>query len=357
MLLFLAYRLVCWLLHLALVRSPAARPETVELLALRHEVRVLRRQVKRTAWRPRDRLLLAALSRCLPRAQWGRLPVRPETLLRWHRDLVRRKWATFAGQRGPGRPALGPEVRALILRLARENPTWGYVRIRGELLKLGHTAAASTIQRLLRQHRVPPAPQRAGLSWPAFLRAHAAGLLACDFFTVETVRLQTLYVLFFLEVQTRRVVVAGCTAHPTASWVTQQARDLTWDLTAAGVHPTLLVRDRDAKFGPAFDAVFAAQGTRVVQTPVRTPTANAFAERWVGSVRRECLDWLLITGERQLRHVLGDYAEHYNTARPHRARRLQPPLGPPAQHPGGTGAVCRRDRLGGLLHEYQRAAA
>jgi hypothetical protein len=356
MLLALAYRLVCWLLHLALVRSPAARPETVELLALRHEVRVLRRQVKRSAWRPRDRLLLAALSRCVPRAQWGRLPVRPETLLRWHRELVRRKWAAFGRRRGPGRPPLAPGVHALILRLARENPTWGYVRIRGERLKLGRPVAASTIQRLLRRHRVPPAPGRAGLSWPAFLRAHASGLLACDVFTVETVRLQTLSVLFFLEVQTRRVIVAGSTAHPTAAWVAQQARNVSWELGGAAGRPTVLLRDRDAKFPPALDEVFTAQGGRVVRTPVRAPRANAFAERWVGTVRRECLDWLLIAGERHLCRVLREYAEHYNAARPHRALRLQPPLWPPARG-AASGAVRRRDRLGGVLHEYHRAAA
>jgi putative transposase len=356
MLLFLAYRLICWLLHLALVRSPVAQPEAVELLALRHEVRVLRRQVKRPAWRPRDRLLLAALSRCLPRAQWGRLPVRPETLLRWHRELVRRRWAAFGRRRGPGRPPLAPELRALILRLARENPTWGYVRIRGELRKLGHAVAASTIQALRRRHRVPPAPQRAGLSWSAFLRAHAAGLLACDVFMVETVRLQTLYVLFFLEVRTRRVFVAGCTTHPTAAWVTQQARDLTWAVDAAGVRPTLLLRDRDAKFPPAFDAVFTGQAIRVVRTPVRSPQANAFAERWVGAVRRECLDWLLILGPRHLEQVLREYVRHYNAAWPHRALGLRSPL-PRGQPVAPMGAVRRHDRLGGLLHEYSRCAA
>src|SRR5262249_26070527 len=237
------------------VHPPPERAQTIELLALRQEVRVLRRQVKRTGWRPGDRLFLVALSRRLPRGEWRRLPVRPETLLRWHRELVRRKWAAFGRRRGPGRPPLAEEVRALILRLARENPTWGYVRIRGELPKLGHPVAASTIQRLLRRHRVPPAPGRAGLSWPAFLRTHAAGLLACDFFAVETVRLRTLYVLFFLEVQTRRVFVTGCTAHPTAAWVLQQARDALWELEAAGTRPRVLVRARDAKFVPAFDAV------------------------------------------------------------------------------------------------------
>jgi transposase InsO family protein len=180
--------------------------------------------------------------------------------------------------------------------------------------------------------------------------------LACDFFTVETARLQTLYVLLFLEVQTRRVFVAGCTAHPTAAWVAQQARNATGDLADASVYPTVLLRDRDTKFAPAFDAVFAAAGVRVVRTPVRTPQANAFAERWVGTVRRECLDWLLITGERHLRRVLREYAQHYNAARPHRALRLQPPLGPP-RRAGRSGAVYRLDRLDGLLHEYERAAA
>jgi len=220
-------------------------------------------------------------------------------------------------------------ILRLLLRLARENPTWGSVRIRGEFLKLGYAVAASTIQVLLRRHRLPPAPQRAGLSWPAFLRAHAAGLLACDFFTVETVRLQTLYVLFFLEVRTRRVVVAGCTAHPTAAWVTQRARNVCWDLEEAGTHPTILLRDRDTKFVPAFDAVFAGEGVRVVRTPVRTPQANAFAERWIGTVRRECLDRLLITGEQHLRHVLREYVTHSHAARPHRSLGLRPPLGPP----------------------------
>lgn len=302
-------------------------------------------------------MLLAALSRCVPRAEWWRSPVRPETLLGWHRDLIRREWTAFGRRRGPRRPTLAPEARELILRLARENSRWGYLRLRGELLTLGQAAAASTIRALLRRHGVPPAPRRAGLAWPTFLRAPARGLLASDFFTVEAVRLQTRYVLFFLDVQTRRVFVAGCTAHPTGAWVTQQARNLCWELGEAGVCPTILLRDRDTKFVPAFDAVFAAHGVRVVRTPVRAPRANAFAERWVGSVRRECLDWLLITGGRHLRHVLREYADHYNAARPHRSLRLLPPLGPPAGHGSGQGIIRRRERLGGMLHEYERAVA
>ena len=356
MLLSLVYAVVCGMLDLALVRTPTARVQAVELLALRHEVRVLRRQVKRPHWRPGDRLLLAALSHWAPRAAWGRFPVRPETLLRWHRELVRRRWAAFGQRRKPGRPPLPPELQELILRLARGNPRWGYLRVRGELLSLGHRVSATAIQSVLRRHGVPPAPRRAGLAWPAFLRAHAAGLLACDFFSVETVRLQVLYALFFIDVGTRRVFVAGCTAHPTAAWVTQQARDLTWALDEAGVRPTVLLHDRDARFSSSFDAIFTGQGVRVIRTPVRAPQANAFAERWVGTVRRECLDWLLILGPRHLEGVLGEYVGHYNAARPHRALALRPPL-PRGQPVAPTAPVRRHDRLGGLLHEYSRCAA
>jgi transposase InsO family protein len=356
-LLSLIYTLVRLLLDLFLVRAPVDSARDVELLALRLEVRVLRRRAKRVPWRQDDRLLLAALSRCLPRTDWHVFPVRPETLLRWHRALVRRRWAVFGRRRGPGRPPLPADVVALVLRLARENPRWGYQRIRGELLKLGCTVAATAIRTVLRRHPVPPAPGRAGLAWPAFLRAHAQGLLACDFFSVETVRLQLLYVLFFIEVRTRRVFVAGCTAQPTGDWVAQQAHDLCWDLDRAGMRPTILLRDRDAKFAPAFDAVFASQGVRVVLTPARAPKANAIAERVVRTVRADCLDWLLVLGERHLRQVLREYVGHYNNQRPPRALGLRPPRGAPSSDVRGTGPVCRSDRLGGLLHEYERAAA
>lgn len=331
------------------------RAQTIELLALRHEVRVLRRQVRRTQWRPGDRLVLAALSRCVPRAEWWRCPLRLETLLRWHRALVRRKWASFEQRRRPGRPSLAADVRDLILQPAGENPTWGYQRIRGELPKLGHTVAATTVQTVLRRHRLPPAPRRAGLAWPAFLRAHAAGLHACDFFTVETVHLRMRYVVFFLHVQTRRVFVGGGTAHPTGAWVTQQARTALWELDEAGIRPALLLRDRDAKFSRSFAAAFAAQGVQVMNTPVRAPQANAFAERWVGTIRRECFDWLLILSERHLWQVVQTYARHYNEARPHRALALRTPR--PRGDPDPTrGRLVRRSRLGGLIHEYERAA-
>jgi hypothetical protein len=300
--------------------------------------------------------LLAALSRKLGRSDWERLLVRPETLLRWHRELVRRKWAVFSRRRHVGRPPLPAASRDLVCRLASENPAWGYQRIRGELLKLGHNVSATAIRLVLRSRGVPPAPRRAALSWRAFLRAHAGAVLACDFVTVETVRLQTLYVLFFIEVHTRRVLVAGCTAQPTAGWVTQQARNLVWRLSDDGVRPTLLIRDRDAKFTRAFDDVFQSEGVRVVRTPARAPRANAHAERWVGTVRRECLDWLLIVGRGHLERVLREYVEHDNAARPHQALGLRAPLAR-RRLPGPTGQIVRHDRLGGLIHEYELEAA
>ena len=350
------YALFALLADLALVRCRRGRAREIELLALRHEVRVLRRQVRRAARRPGDRFVWALLSQRLPRAAWGVLPVRPETLLRRHRELVRRRWAAFGRRRGPGRPPLPADMRDLIRRLAIDNPAWGDQRIRGELLKLGHDVSATAIRTTLRRSGVPPAPRRAGLSWSAFLRAHAGAVLECDFLAVETVRLQTLHVLFFLEVHTRRVFVAGCTPHPTGAWVIQQARNAVWALDEARVRPTVLIRDRDATFPRAFDAVFRSDGVRVVRAPYRAPRAKAHAERWVRTVRRDCLDWLLILGQRHLERALREYADHDNIARPHRALGLLTPTPPsPARPP--VGEVVRRDRLGGLIHEYERRAA
>ena len=352
----IVYASVRLLLDLLLVRSRPDLARDVELLVLRHEVRVLRRQARRARYHPGDRLVLAGLGRLLPRSDWWRLPVRPETLLRWHRDLVRRKWAAFGRRRGPGRPPLPTEVRALIVRLASENPGWGYRRIRGELLGLGHDVSATAIRAVLRRRGVPPAPRRGGQDWPAFLRAQARGVLACDFLTVESIRLQVLHVLFFIELGTRRVFLTGCTEQPTAAWVAQQARNVAWDLAEAGLRPSLLLRDRDAKFPPAFDGVFASEGLSVARTPVRAPRANAVAERWVGTVRRECLDRVLILGRRHLQAVLREFVEHYNAARPHRALDLRPPLGRPLPFQP-SGPIVRRDWLGGLIHEYFRRAA
>jgi transposase InsO family protein len=258
---------------------------------------------------------------------------------------------------GSTRPAADRTQRPdLIVRLGRENPRWGYQRIRGELLKLGIRISATTIRTIMLRHGMNPAPRRAGPTWTQFLRSQAAGILATDFFTVETIGLKTLYVLFFIELSTRRVRPAGVTAHPDSAWVTQQARNLAIEERLSGVR--FLVRDRDAKFSGPFDVVLRAEGVRVIRTPIRSPRANAFAERFVRTVRRECLDHLLIYGRRHLERVLQAYVAHYDEERPHRGLRLAVPAGYRAPQVRGTTRtmVERRDVLGGLIHEYHRAA-
>ena len=324
----------------------------VELVVLRHQLSVLARQQQRPRLRPADRAFIAALSRLLPHRRRHGLVVTPATLLRWHRELVRRKW-TYP-QRQPGRPRTHHDLDKLVLRLARENPRWGYQRIAGELLKLGFRLSPSTIGRLLASARLEPAPRRGAVSWRAFLRQQAAGMLACDFFTVETLALRRLYVLFFIELGSRRVHFAGCTTNPTGAWVVQQARNLSFTGLFQRMH--FLIHDRDSKFTASFDEVFRSEGVRVIHTPVRAPQANAYAERFVRTVRTECLDWLLIVGRRHLERTLRTYIQHYNRERPHRGLALQPPEAPQLKSPPDAG-VQRRDRLGGLIHEYYRAAA
>jgi transposase InsO family protein len=242
----------------------------------------------------------------------------------------------------------------LVVRLARENPRWGYQRIAGELIKLGFRLSPSTIRRVLTSEGLEPAPRRGAVSWPLFLRQQAASMLACDFFTVETVSLRRLYVLFFIELGSRRVHLAGCTTNPTGAWVVQQARNLSF--TSLFGRMRFLIHDRDSKFTASFDDVFRSEGIKVIHTPVRAPRANAFAERFVRTLRTECLDWILIVGRRHLEAVLRTYVQHYNRERPHRGLALQPPEPRTLKSPC-DGEVRRRDRLGGLLHEYYRAAA
>src|SRR6266536_253529 len=300
MLLSLVYFVLRRLLHPLAPSDRSDLEREAELLVLRHQLKVLSRGVRRPLFRRRDRMLLAAASRILPRERWKAFVMTPRTLLRWHRELVRRKW-TYR-RRGPGRPPLDPETADLIVRLGRENPRWGCVRIQGELRKLGIRVGASTVRRILRRAGLGPAPRRTGPTWSEFLRAQSRGVLACDFFTVETVFLKTLYVLFFIELSTRRVHVAGTTSRPDSAWVTQQARNL--PITGSLEEKHVLLRDRDAKFSGPFDEVFRTEGIAVVKAPVRAPSANAFAERWVGTVRRECLDHVLIFGGRHLQRVM-----------------------------------------------------
>jgi putative transposase len=319
---------------------------------LRHQLAVFRRRGERPKLRPADRAFIAALARLLPYQRRHRLALTPQTLLRWH-ELVRRKWTQRAGR--PGRPPLDAELRELVLRLARENPRWGYQRIAGELLKLGFSVSASTVRRLLAKAGLEPAPRRPRLSWRAFLRQQAASMLACDFFTVETVALRRLYVLFFSR---WAVGVSTSPAAPRtrpAAGSPNKPRNL--GFTDVLERTRFLVRDRDSKFSTCFDEVFRSEGIRVIRTPIRAPQANAHAERFVRSVREECLDWLLIAGRRHLERVLRHYVEYYNRERPHRGVGLSPPQPNAKSRASPTNAVERRDRLGGLLHEYYRTAA
>jgi putative transposase len=329
-----------------------SRHREVEILILRHQLKVLSRKTGRPRLRRLDRVLLAAAARVLPRERWSSFLVTPSTLIRWHRELVRRKW-TYRAKR-VGRRPMPPQVRELILRLARENPRWGCVRIQGELRGFGIRVGATSIRSLLRRNGLGPAPRRDGPSWSQFLRAQADGVLACDFFSVETAFLRTLYVLFFIEVRTRRVHLTMSTRNPDASFVTQQARNFFSEETlSTGVR--FLIRDRDSKFTRAFDAVFESEGARVIPTPLRTPKANAFSERWVRTVRDELLDWTLVLGRRHLDRLLARYACHYNSHRPHRGIALCPPdlcgADPP---PPSQGTIARRQVLTGI-NEYSAA--
>jgi putative transposase len=299
----LAYLTLCRSIQLLALLGRGGASKDLEILVLRHQLSVLRRQVPRPRLEPADRALLAAVSRVLPRVSWSCFFVKPDTLLRWHRRLVTGAW-TYP--RGPGRPPLDQEVQQLIVRLARENPRWGYQRIQGELHRLGVQVSATTIRMTLRRHGLDPTPRPTATTWRAFLRQQAAGIVACDFFTVDTVWLQRLYVLFFIEVATRRVHLAGVTAHPDGAWITQQARNLLLALGERGPRVHFVIRDRDAKFCRGFDEVFGSEGAEVLRTPLQAPNANAYAERWIGTVRAECLDWLLVVGRGHLERTLKD---------------------------------------------------
>jgi putative transposase len=268
----LAYLTLCRSIQALMLLARGDSAKDLEILVLRHQLAVLRRQVPRPELELPDRALLAAVSRVLPRARWSCFLVKPETLLRWHRRLVAGSW-TYP-HRQTGRPSLDQEMQQLIVRLARENPTWGYQRIKGELLRLDVRVSTTAVCTTLRRHGLDPAPRRTATTWRAFLRQQAAGIVACDFFTVETVSLRRLYVLFFIELETRRVHLAGVTAHPNGRWVTQQARNLLLVLGERGRQVRFVLRDHDAKFCRSFDDVFCAEGGEVLVTPVRAPKAK-----------------------------------------------------------------------------------
>jgi putative transposase len=248
-----------------------------EVLALRRQVQVLERQIRRVHWSPGDRMVLAALRERIPRSGWAGLLIQPETVLGRHRALVRSKWAAYRGRPRRGRPPISAECRQLIVRMARENPRWGYFRIRGQLLKLGYQVAATTIRSVLLAAKVPPSGRRSQLTWKQFLTAHAETLVAADFFSVDTISFKRLYVLIYVHLASRRVLLANCTSEPNAAWVTQQARNLSWKLEEKGINLSVLIHDRDRKFAPQADRVLQSQGARVILTPLMAPRAKAYA--------------------------------------------------------------------------------
>jgi putative transposase len=335
----------------------------LEILLLRHQLAILeRKQTKVVRASRADRLILAVLAiklkdrtrRTIKELREVIRIIQPETVLNWHRELVRRKWTQRASKH-PGRPRTPMAIEELVLRLASEND-WGNGKIQGELLKLGHKLSEETIANILKRRGVPPLPERTpSLSWQKLMSHYKHQLLACDFFTVETLFLQTIYVLFFIEVGSRRVHFAGCTSHSKSKWVTQQARQLMWDLEDAEPSLRFLIRDRDTKFTDPFDTIFRSEGIDVICTPIRAPNANAYAERWIRTVREECLDKLLIINQAHLQRIMREFITYHNTARPHQGICQQIPI--PKSMPDTDGPLRCRHVLGGIIHDYYRDVA
>src|SRR6266567_7976366 len=333
--------------------------KTAEILILRRQLAALqRRQPRRPTVNWADRALLAALLAVIPRArrQGMRLLVTPDTILRWHRDIVRRRWAARSARGKTGRPTTRRNIQALIRRLARENPEWGYRRIHGELASLGVNVAASTVWEILKASGIDPARQ-SGPRWSQFLRSQAETILACDFFTVDLLEGTQAYVLAVIEHATRRIRILGVTLHPTGQWTAQQARNLLMDLGEQAEQVKFMIRDRGPDFTAAFDAVLADAGIRTVLCNIQTPRMNATAERWIGGCRRELLDRTLIWNQAHLRRILSDYETHHNQHRPHRSRHGAAPLKPlPERVDLDRYRIRRQAQVGGLINEYRLVA-
>jgi len=345
-----SYRLVRLVLDLFVLRCRTARSKDVEILVLRHQLAILQRQVPRPRFEPDDRVILTALARALRRDRWSIFIVKPDTLLRWHRRLVANHW-TYPHR--PGRPSTTIETRTTVWRLARENPTWGYRRIHGELARLGITIAASTVWTILKNAGIDPAPGRAAETWTTFLHSQAAGIVACDFFTVDTVLLRRYYVLFFIELDRRRVHLAGITRNPTGGWTAQAARNFTMRNHLA---IRFVIHDGAGQFTGAFDDVFRSDGVTIIRTPPYAPVANAYAERWVGTVRRELCDRTLIWNHRQLDQLLREYVDHYNTHRPHRSLGQRAPNETEVVEYRPGRPIQRHHTCSGLINQYRHAA-
>ena len=349
------------LISLVSIGHLSQQEKDLEILLLRRQLAILeRKQVKPIRPNRAEKLTLATLTARLKQATQRpaselRDVIRifqPETVLKWHRELVRRKWHQKQKSKR-GRPRLSQEIETLIIQMAQENRRWGYGKIEGELRKLGFDVSKSHVRDVLKRHHIAPAPVRGSSRWRHLMTHYKEQLIACDFFTVETLTLKTLYVLFFIELGSRKVHLAGVTPHPNGMWVTQQARQVMWEVGENHPPCRFLIRDRDKKYAEAFDTVFRSEGIKVIRTPVRAPNANAYAERWVRSVREECLDHLLILNQAHLWRVLKRYVEYYNEARPHQGIGQRIPITP--ERSPGSGLVAHRKVLGGIINDYYRA--
>ena len=360
MIISVACLLVRCLLGCLMVLTRHQVSKDAELLVLRHQNAVLRRQIGRVRYEPGDRRWFVALSRLVPRRRWGEVfMVTPATLLAWHRRLVAGKW-DYTSRRHPGRPSTVAAIRKLVIRMAVDNPAWGHRRVPGELVRLGHPIAASTVWQIMHDAGIGPAPRRPGPTWKQFLTAQARGILAVDFVHVDTVFLRRIYALIVIEHGTRRVHLAGVTAHPDSAWTTQAARNVLMDLGQRATSVKFLIRDRAGQFTSSFDAVFTAESIKILASPPQAPRANAICERIIGTLRRELFDRLLIVNEHHPRRVLTEYLRHYNAARPHRSLGQLTPAQADTRRPEPVNLaeyrIRRKQVPGGLTHEYYIAA-
>jgi transposase InsO family protein len=357
----LLYKLSRRLLSVPAVLLRRDSAKDAELLVPRHENAVLRRHVAGPVrYETADRFWFAALSSLIPRRRWrDAFPVTPATLLTWHRKFIAAKWDYTAHRGRIGRPTTHSAIKKLVLHLAKENPRWGHRRIQGELARLGHRIGASTVWEILNAAGIDPAPRRSGPTWRQFLTNQAHGIIAVDFFHLDTALGNRLYALAFLEHATRRLHITGVTAHPSRSWAAQQARNLAADLDTRLDSLRFLLRDRDDKYSPAFDAIFQAEEMDILKTAPRAPRMNAHCERIIRTLRSEICDHVLILNASHAREILGRYRRHYNEHRPHQSRHQLPPnidQHPATMHDLEARRVVRTRVLGGLINEYRYAA-
>jgi putative transposase len=357
---FVLSQIFSTLLTLLRLSRTSDKDKDLEILILRQQLGILKRHLDKPIKPNRaEKLTVAVLSANLKK-QTNR-PVKqfrslirifqPETVFGWHRQLVKRKW-TYPQKNKPGRPPTSDKVKALVVRLALEN-NWGYGKIKGELGKLGIKLSLTNISNILRDKGIVPAPVRAGaIGWKTLMSHYREQLLACDFFTIETIWLKTLTIFFFIDIGTRQVYFAGITDHPNGPWITQQARNQVWTIQEQEDEFCGLIRDNDKKFPGSFDNVFESENIHIIRIPYQAPNANAFAERWVRTVREECLDKILILNEAHLRCVLNEFLNYYNRRRPHQGLEQQSPIERP--EPLTEGLIQRRKVLGGIINDYFR---